>query len=723
MLELARASQFVFIDCFVLSFKFVSQFLGPWVTMFCLQSKGWPFVAASWGLWDLLLLHGNGQFQRHWLYFTGIKIYASGNSGSWIIASDNYTRILLSMIIAGFLATLKNTILTLYFGRRMFDMYIHRLEDILNDIITISEIAELSVNTETIANAIGLEKPDEEEKQVGGDSTPSDTKTRISTVRWSDVTFKLGGKDSQADSDADHLSFGDADNPDFDEAANSVDFELGNDNSSDDADEQRAGFYDSSSRLPIKELLDRWDEEAIIDKRDKSFDASVNDLLKFRRAITYMNLDYPFSEAFGKASTRNEMILSAEAVYDRLMMLSPGSTALPGSVFKILFLNQDGTEDKEKKRAIGNLLRPDGHNNVPLVSFVQSCDTVYKRLRYFRASVGNSSVIDHVLESIINAIFYFALGLLVLSLLKLNPWPLLVSTSTLLVAGSFAVGPSCAKAVEGILVIVGRRPYDIGDRIIITNSPGGEVPPMSMSWIVEDISLFSTTLRHNASNEISTVSNASIAGARITNCARSKNAIVHMVLKFHISCHKGSNTMARYKEGVEAHIHEMPNIWDSIFFFRCEDIDPDKEEVTYRLAVRSRYTWQLSSRVLQYRGELHQFCVELAFKFGINYNTPNPRSIMYYGGSLLDGGVKDYKTRVLKNDNIQNNNEIFTGLVPNNMALSLKTKSLEEKEAVQESDTYKRDDTSDVSPTEDRKVDPLSSRDKKFLSMIQEFHE
>eukprot|EP00539_Tryblionella_compressa_P021490 CAMPEP_0178893562 /NCGR_PEP_ID=MMETSP0747-20121128/20096_1 /TAXON_ID=913974 /ORGANISM="Nitzschia punctata, Strain CCMP561" /LENGTH=149 /DNA_ID=CAMNT_0020563597 /DNA_START=57 /DNA_END=506 /DNA_ORIENTATION=+ len=149
--------------------------------------------------------------------------------------------------------------------------------------------------------------------------------------------------------------------------------------------------------------------------------------------------------------------------------------------------------------------------------------------------------------------------------------------------------------------------------------------------------------------------------------------------------------MARYKEGVEAHIHEMPNIWDSIFFFRCEDIDPDKEEVTYRLAVRSRYTWQLSSRV--------------------------------YGGSLLDGGVKDYKTRVLKNDNIQNNNEIFTGLVPNNMALSLKKKSLEEKEAVQESDKYKRDDTSDVSPTEDRKVDPLSSRDKKFLSMIQEFHE
>lgn len=66
-------------------------------------------------------------------------------------------------------------------------------------------------------------------------------------------------------------------------------------------------------------------------------------------------------------------------------------------------------------------------------------------------------MIDHVLERIVDGVFYFALGLIILDLLKLNPWPLLVSTSTLVVAGSFAVGPSCAKAVEGILLIVGRR--------------------------------------------------------------------------------------------------------------------------------------------------------------------------------------------------------------------------------------------------------------------------
>jgi len=161
-----------------------------------------------------------------------------------------------------------------------------------------------------------------------------------------------------------------------------------------------------------------------------------------------MDLDFPFAEAFGRASTRNEMILSSVAVYNRLMLLSTDNDMLSYSVFQILLLEENGTEDKEKRKALRNLFRPDGDDKLPLLSFVQTCDNIYKKIRYFRASVGNASVIDQVLESIIDVVFYFILGLLVLSMLRLNPWPLLVSMSTLLVTASFAVGPSCAKAIE-----------------------------------------------------------------------------------------------------------------------------------------------------------------------------------------------------------------------------------------------------------------------------------
>jgi small-conductance mechanosensitive channel len=161
-----------------------------------------------------------------------------------------------------------------------------------------------------------------------------------------------------------------------------------------------------------------------------------------------MDLEHPFSEAFGPASTRDELIESAQNIYACLLKLAPGSRVLPASVLTALSENEDGPMDKAKKRSLSNLFRPDSNDDVPLLAFIQSCDTVYKKLRYFRASVGNDSVIDKVLEGIIDVVFGFVLALLILSLLQFNPWHLLVSMSTLMVTFAFAVGPSAAKAIE-----------------------------------------------------------------------------------------------------------------------------------------------------------------------------------------------------------------------------------------------------------------------------------
>lgn len=134
-------------------------------------------------------------------------------------------------------------------------------------------------------------------------------------------------------------------------------------------------------------------------------------------------------------------------------------------------------------------------------------------------------------------------------------------------------------------------------------------------------------------------------------------------MKFHISCHEG-NTIDVYRQGVEKYIQDYPNLWDSVFYFRCEDIDPNNEVVTYRVAVRSRFSWQVSNKVIQMQGEFHRFLVSLAIKLHIKYDAPNKRSIMYYGGSLVNGGIKDYKTKVLTNSNINNEHQVIAGIVP-----------------------------------------------------------
>lgn len=161
-----------------------------------------------------------------------------------------------------------------------------------------------------------------------------------------------------------------------------------------------------------------------------------------------MDLEQPFSVAFGLASNRDQLISSSEKVYSRLLKLSPNSDILPFSVLASLYTDEDGSFDREKKLALQNVFRPDMNDEVTKLEFIKTCDNVYKKLRYFRASVGNSSVIDNVLESIINTLFFFVLALLIMSLLNLNPWPFLVSMSTLLVTFAFAFGPSAAKAIE-----------------------------------------------------------------------------------------------------------------------------------------------------------------------------------------------------------------------------------------------------------------------------------
>ena len=46
---------------------------------------------------------------------------------------------------------------------------------------------------------------------------------------------------------------------------------------------------------------------------------SVNSLLQFRRALTCLNTDFPFSVVFGPAGTREDAIESSQNVFRRLL--------------------------------------------------------------------------------------------------------------------------------------------------------------------------------------------------------------------------------------------------------------------------------------------------------------------------------------------------------------------------------------------------------------------
>ncbi|KAL7538906.1 hypothetical protein ACHAXR_008875, partial [Thalassiosira sp. AJA248-18] len=428
---------------------------------------------------------------------------------------------------------------------------------------------------------------------------------------------------------------------------------------------------EASTTTRIKSLLDGWEEP--VNKADKMEEPTIHEILQFRKAMSFLDDMEPFGSSFGPASSRDSCIKSAKSLYKRLLALSPGTSVLHFDIIGVLAYNVDGTFDDKKAKSLVRLFRPDKFDEgehivitstsptqapfipiilthlVSMLHFVQSCDGIYKKLRYLRASVGNSTLIDSVLENIFNAAFgffllltskfvtfvrlrtvlsslsppdNFAFFLSVLSVLQLNPWTLLVSLSTVLVSFAFALGPSAAKLIEGMIMIAVRRPFDLGDRISIVECTGApdnsDDPGYHDTWIVEDCNLFTTTLRLSRTNEVSTVNNGSISNTRIVNHGRSMNAMVNISLRMNIEA--SHDQVQIVKLAVEQYIRDNPRVWAALMNFRITHVDPANDLLAYSMRVRHVKSWQDLLPISQARGDLEKFCQEILIKLGIHYD-------------------------------------------------------------------------------------------------------
>ena len=187
---------------------------------------------------------------------------------------------------------------------------------------------------------------------------------------------------------------------------------------------------------------------------------------------------------------------------------------------------------RDKVKAMIKLFRPDRRGFLTKLDFVSSVDNVYKDLRLFRASLANSSSIDDSFATIINSVFYFVVILIVLLIVGFQMWEPILSFSAFFFSFSFMFGPASSKYFEGILLIFVRRPYDIGDKIAISDPESDTSASGSSTWFVEKVTVFTTTVRFATTNEVATYSNGSLALLRIINANRSPKAIISVLIKF-----------------------------------------------------------------------------------------------------------------------------------------------------------------------------------------------
>lgn len=265
---------------------------------------------------------------------------------------------------------------------------------------------------------------------------------------------------------------------------------------------------------------------------------SIQSILKFRQMLAYMDQDYPFSNAFGPAERRESCVESAQIVYQRLLKNTPNHMVLPFETIGTLAVNKDGDIDSERMKDLIRLFRPDRRGNLTMLHFVRSCDSVYKDMRLLRASISNSGQIDRAFETIVNVLFYVFLAIIILAVLGFDPLALFISISGVILAFAFMIGAASSKYFEvssalqasllsvsgvtkffrsqplepygisqGILFILARRPYDIGDRISISDVNIDTSFDGSASWFVQNVDLFTTTVRFGKKDKISRCEN------------------------------------------------------------------------------------------------------------------------------------------------------------------------------------------------------------------------
>ncbi len=271
----------------------------------------------------------------------------------------------------------------------------------------------------------------------------------------------------------------------------------------------------SSARNEVMHLLEDW-EEPDYQSNSKS-KASITDILQFRQAISSMDDTYPFTPAFGLAQTRATCVESSERLYKTLQKRTPNDILLPFETLSEICYDGNRRLMRDKVKALIKLFRPDRQGFLTKLDFVSSIDDVYKDLRLFRASMANSSSIDHVFAMFINLFFFIVQILLVLVILGYRQWGPIGSVFAFFFSFSFMFGPASSKLFEGILLIFVRRPYDIGDKISLSDPTKDTNTAGSSMWFVENVTVFTTTVRFAATNEVATYSNGSLARLRIVN--------------------------------------------------------------------------------------------------------------------------------------------------------------------------------------------------------------
>jgi hypothetical protein len=410
---MAMATELVVIGYLSLDLGWTVRVLGPFGALCLVQSKGAPFRMMAWAFYSTFMLTGGGRFSQHWLYYQSpIHMFNDRNPPGNTLSSRAYLTAVFGVGFGvGFAMVVKRVWWGLRVGRETYQRFGKTLIKLLHQMLLVSKVSNLSKRL-TQAN-------------------PSPNLSLEAVFSYE------GGSKSTED-------------------------KLGSFRTAESKNTTVATALDVSHSALLTRMLGEWEEPDVAEGISQE-PVSLRAMVEFKQAVSLLESGYPFSLAFGPAETRAQCVDSAQRVYERLLRANPQCEVLQFDTIASLAVLEDGTLDREKLRAFIKLFRPDRDGNLTKIDFVKSIDHVWKEMRLQQASIRSAAQIHDAFERIVNFVFYFLVAFIVIAVLGFNPVSFMMSLSTLIVGFAFMIGNASAKYFEGLLLILARRPYDVGE--------------------------------------------------------------------------------------------------------------------------------------------------------------------------------------------------------------------------------------------------------------------
>jgi small-conductance mechanosensitive channel len=255
-----------------------------------------------------------------------------------------------------------------------------------------------------------------------------------------------------------------------------------------------------------------------------------------------------------------------------------------------------------------------------LLDFCKSIDELYKELRLLRLALQNDAHMNKTSEKLINIVYYFIVICCFLAALGINPFTLFMGVAGIVVGFAFMIGGASSKYFEGVLMVLVRRPYDIGDRIAIQNPTAEPSSGGAPGWIVKDLGLYHTTVVYGASQEYCTFSNGSLANCRIINANRSPRGVINFKLRFGIATEK--EHIYELRDKLEAFVKERPREWVSFLAFRMTALVVEKSYVEYIVVLQHREGWHQIGAILTSLAAVQSHAFDISKEMKMGYVAP-----------------------------------------------------------------------------------------------------